>query len=156
MVKVCQQIVRQIGEQDETFLCQEPSLPSCCQAQAALVAAELLDFSASTVVVAGQEMAFGRQRKSGDVVAVAKLAIFEPPFDENTHRTTIIDRWCDLAQPDVTISIPATDFLGQGASPTVRHPLGDEMIVPSQEPTDMFIASCTTVEAPNRPFALRP
>jgi hypothetical protein len=96
-----------------------------------------------------------RPRKSSDVVAVAKLAIFAPPFDENAHWATIVNGWCDLAYPDVAIGIPATDFLGQGTSPTARHSFGNEMIIPSQEPTDMCIASCTTVKSPNRPFVLR-
>jgi hypothetical protein len=42
-------------------------------------------------------MTFGRQRKGSDVVAVVKLAVFEPPFDENTHRATIVNRWRNLA-----------------------------------------------------------
>jgi hypothetical protein len=115
----------------------------------------LLNLGASTVVVTGQKMAFGGQGKSGNVIAVAELAIFESPFDENAHWATIINGWCDLAQPDVAVGVPATDLLGQSASSTVRHSFGDEMIIPGQEPTDMFIASCTTVEAPNCPSALR-
>jgi len=118
-MKVRQQVVRQIGEQDEPFLGRETSLSSCCQAQTALVAAKLLYFGTSTAVVASQKMAFGGQGKSGNVVTMAELAIFEPPFDKNAHWATIVNGWRDLAQPDVAIGIPTTDLLGQSTSPTV-------------------------------------
>jgi hypothetical protein len=63
MVEVSQQVVRQIDKQDETRLGQETLLAPCCQAQAALVIAELLNLSPSTGIVSDPEKAFGGQRK---------------------------------------------------------------------------------------------
>jgi len=46
------------------------------------------------------------------------------------------------------------DLRGQSASTAVGHPFSDEVIVSIQEPTNVFVASCTAIEAPNRPFVL--
>ena len=85
---------------------------------------------------------------------MTKLTLFESALDENTYRTAKVEGWCNLTQPDVAVGVPATDLPGQLASATIRHPFDDEMVVASQEPTDMLIAPCTPVETPNGPFAL--
>jgi len=124
------------------------------QAQTAFVIAELLHLSASTAIVTGHKMAFGGQRQGGDVVAVAKLAFLKPALDENAYRAAIVNRRLDFTEPEIVIGIPATDLPGQGAGPTVGHTFGDEMVAASQEPTDVLVTSCATIQTPNGPFSL--
>jgi hypothetical protein len=154
MVEIGQQVVSQVGEQDEAFLSQETLLSPGSQAQTTFVIAELLHLSASTAIVTGHKMAFGGQRQSGDVVAVAKLVFLKPALDENAHRAAIVTRWLDFTEPDVVIGIPATDLPGQGTGTPVGHTFGDEMVAASQEPTDVLVTSCAAIQTPNGPFSL--
>ena len=76
---------------------------------------------------------------------MTKDIFFEPSFDKETCRTAVIDRWCDLTQPVVRISIPARAASGQRIRSSVRGSLGDDMIATSKQPlqfaTDLPLSS---------------
>jgi len=140
MGKVSQQIVRQVSEQDVALLTGKTVLAPCLQAQTGFVVAKLLHFGSTPRIIEAQVTAFGGQGQGRDIVAVLKLPVLPSALHKNTYRAPIIEWGSHLAEPGVfRIGVPALHLPGQGFGSPVGQALGQDVVLPCEQPDQVFI-----------------
>src|SRR5512141_2802814 len=155
MMKIGQQIVSQVSEQDICDLSQITMLATDSQAQTAFDVAKLLNFRSTPSIVEGQEVSFGRQRKRSDIIAVVKLVILPTAFYKDTHRTSIILGRRHFCNPSILVSIPATHLLNQGHRAVIVHALVSDVVASLHQPAQFLFTLSASIQSPNRACALR-
>ena len=132
--------MRQVGEQDVALLTGKTALVPRLQAQAGFVIAKLLDFGATSVIVEAQKATFAGQGQGQDIVAVLKLPVLPSALHKNTYRAPIIEWGSHLAEPGVfRIGVPALHLPGQGFGSPVGQALGQDVVLPCEQPDQVFI-----------------
>jgi hypothetical protein len=80
--------------------------------------------------------------------------IFEPALDENEDRTTIVCWRLHFSEPGVLIGIPARYLLGQSFRSAIGHSFGNDLVASFQQPTNMIVAPCSSIQTPNSAFGM--
>ncbi len=153
MIEICQQVMRQVVEQDKCFLGQKAAFAAGRKVQALFVVAELFHFAAAPQVIEFHGLAQGVQLEGGEVETVPICAFFQAALQPQVDGAAIIDGRSGFAYPGIPKGCPAGDLFGQQVSAPAGEPFDRNLIAATQQPAHFFVGAKAAIQAPVDPLA---